>query len=81
MFYTALATNVLAKSLLEDAGIISPSWGQWFLNFLPVGIILIFSVPLITYYVYPPTIKISNNIPEWARNELTKMGKSAEMRL
>jgi L-tartrate/succinate antiporter len=75
MFYTALATNVLAKSLVEDAGIIPPSWGQWFLNFLPVGIILIFSVPLITYYVYPPTIKISRNIPEWARNELKEMGR------
>ena len=75
MFYTALATNVLAKSLLEDIGIIAPSWGQWFFYFLPVGIILILSVPLITYFVYPPTIKISKNIPEWARNELKEMGK------
>ncbi len=75
MFYTALATNVLAKSLVEDAGIIPPSWGQWCLNFLPVGIILILSVPLITFYAYPPTIKISDNIPKWARNELKEMGK------
>jgi len=75
MFYTALATNVLAKSLVEDLGITAPSWGQWFFYFLPVGIILIISVPLITYFVYPPTIKISKNIPEWAGNELKEMGK------
>jgi L-tartrate/succinate antiporter len=75
MFYTALATNILAKSLLEDVGIMAPSWGQWFLNFLPVGIILIFSVPIITYFAYPPSIKISTTIPEWASNELKEMGK------
>jgi L-tartrate/succinate antiporter len=75
MFYTALATNVLAKSLVLDAGIPVPSWTEWFLYFLPVGIILILSVPLITYFVYPPTIKISKTIPEWAGNELKKMGR------
>ncbi|MCK4922290.1 MAG: DASS family sodium-coupled anion symporter [Bacteroidales bacterium] len=75
MFYTALATNVLAKSLVEDLGIVAPTWGQWFFYFLPVGIILILSVPLITYFVYPPGIKISTHIPEWARKELKEMGK------
>jgi L-tartrate/succinate antiporter len=75
MFYTALATNVLAKSLVEDAEIMVPSWTEWVFYFLPVGIILILSVPLITYFVYPPSIKISKNIPEWAGNELRKMGK------
>ena len=75
MFYTALATNVLAKSLVEDAGIIAPTWIQWFLYFLPVGIILFLSVPLLTYFVYPPTLKASKEISEWAGNELKAMGK------
>jgi len=75
MFYTGLATNVLAKSLLDNAGITAPSWGQWFLSFLPVGLILFLLVPLITYLVYPPALKDSGNIPEWAGNELKKMGK------
>ncbi|MFC2081087.1 DASS family sodium-coupled anion symporter [Bacteroidota bacterium] len=75
MFYTALATNVLAKSLVEDVGIIPPSWSQWFFYFLPVGIILILSVPLLTYIVYPPGIKISKNIPAWAGDELRQMGR------
>lgn len=75
MFYTALATNVLAKSLVQEAGIISPTWTEWFYYFLPVGIILIVSVPLITYFVYPPNLKTSKSIPEWAGNELNKMGR------
>jgi len=75
MFYTGLATNVLAKSLLEDIEITAPSWGQWFLCFLPVGIILLLLVPLITYFVYPPTLKDSKDIPVWAGNELKEMGR------
>lgn len=81
MFYTALAPNVLALSLVEDAGIRAPSWGQWVFYFLPVGIILFLLVPLITYLVYPPTIKISNNITEWAGNELKEMGKISKNEL
>lgn len=73
MFFTALAPNVLASSLVEDLDIIAPSWTEWFFYFLPVGIILFLLVPLITYYVYPPSIKISKNIPEWAGNELKEM--------
>ena len=74
MFYTALATNVLAKSLVEHVGIQTPSWFEWFFYFLPVGFILLLSVPILTYYIYPPTIKISKDIPVWARSELAKMG-------
>jgi L-tartrate/succinate antiporter len=75
MFSTALATNVLAISLLEDVGLTSPPWLQWFLYFLPAGLILILSVPLITYLVYPPTLKTSKTIPDWAGNQLKGMGK------
>ncbi len=75
MFYTGLATNVLAKSLLDNAGIAAPTWGQWFFCFLPVGLILFLLVPFITYLVYPPTLKFSESIPEWAGNELKEMGK------
>jgi len=75
MFFTALATNVLAKSLTEDIGISTPTWNQWFLYFLPVGIILFILVPIITYWVYPPNLKSSEKIPVWAKNELKKMGR------
>ncbi len=78
MFSTALATNVLANTLLESTGIAGPSWMQWFLFFLPVGLILLASIPLITYFVYPPTLKTSRDIPEWAGNELKAMGKTSK---
>ena len=74
MFYTALAPNILAVSLLGDTGIVPPTWEQWAFYFLPVGFILIVLVPLLTYLVYPPSLKISKSIPEWAGNELRKMG-------
>ena len=74
MFSTALATNVLANSLIYDMGVTGPSWGEWFLYFLPVGLILFISVPLLTYWIYPPTLKTSENIPKWAGNELKVMG-------
>ena len=75
MFFTALATNVLAKSLVEDVNLAGPTWIQWFLYFLPVGIILLIAVPLITYLVYPPSLKKSKEIPLWAGEELKKLGK------
>jgi L-tartrate/succinate antiporter len=75
MFFTALAPNILAKSLMDNMKISGPSWGQWFFYFLPVGLILFLAVPLLTYLVYPPTLKVSKDIPEWAGNELKKMGK------
>lgn len=75
MFLTAMAPNILAASLVKEGGLPGPSWGEWFLLFLPVGLLLILSVPLITYFVYPPSVKGSSEIPEWAGNELKAMGK------
>ena len=74
MFSTALATNVLANSLIDDIGVAGPSWGEWVFYFLPVGLILFITTPLITYLVYPPTLKTSESIPRWAGNELKEMG-------
>jgi len=75
MFLTAMAPNMLAAGFVEDAGLAGPSWGEWFLYFLPVGLLLILAVPLLTYLVYPPTMKGSDEIPEWAGRELDKMGR------
>lgn len=75
MFYSAMATNILAISLAGNLGITAPSWIQWVFYFLPVGIILILLVPVLTYLVYPPTIKKSKDITVWAGNELKEMGK------
>lgn len=74
MFLTALAPNILAIDLIKTMGLTSPSWGEWFFLFLPVGLILLLTIPLITYLIYPPTVKKSKEVPNWAREELKKMG-------
>lgn len=78
MFFTAMAPNMLALTLVESTGVSSPSWFEWFFNFLPVGILLLLLVPLLTYYFYPPSVKRSENISEWAGNELKILGRMSK---
>jgi len=75
MFSTSLSANILAVSLVENSGITAPSWSEWFLYFIPVGIILFLLVPILTYIIYPPVIKSSQYISDWAGKELETMGK------
>ncbi len=75
MFATALAPNVLAQSLVEKTAHVSIGWGQWFVSFLPVGAILFLLTPFLTYVIYPPTQKTSENAPIWAAEELRKLGR------
>jgi len=73
LFMTGLATNVLAMSIMKQQGF-SVDWLQWFLAFAPVGIPLLLATPLLAYYLYPPTLKNSEEIPRWAAGELDVMG-------
>ena len=74
MFLTGLAPNVLAQSLVEKTAHVSLGWSQWFVAVLPAGIILFLLTPLLTYVIYPPTQKTSENAPIWAAEELRKLG-------
>jgi L-tartrate/succinate antiporter len=74
MFLTSLAPNVLAHSLVDKSAHVSLNWGMWFVNMLPVGAILFLATPLLTYFIYPPTQKTSENAPIWADEELRKLG-------
>jgi L-tartrate/succinate antiporter len=75
MFITALAPNLLALELVNKTAKISISWTEWFLGFLPVGIILFSVLPYLIYKIYPPEIKASTEVQAWASGELGKMGK------
>ncbi len=75
MFITALAPNAAALTIVKNTAKIDINWVQWFQGFLPVGIVLLLLVPVLTYFIYPPEIKTSKEIPEWAGKELAKMGK------
>ncbi|GAB7080964.1 anion permease [Megalodesulfovibrio paquesii] len=74
MFLTSLAPNVLAQSLVEKTAKITLNWNQWFVSVLPVGVILFLATPLLTYILYPPKQKTSENAPIWAGEELDKLG-------
>lgn len=74
LFLTGLAPNVLAQSLVEKTAKVTLTWNYWFMSVLPVGAILFLATPLLTYLIYPPTQKTSENAPIWAAEELDKLG-------
>jgi len=75
MFLSALAPNLLALALVKSVVGIDISWGKWFLAFLPVGILLIITMPLLAYWLYPPEVKVNEQVPKWAAGELKKLGR------
>jgi L-tartrate/succinate antiporter len=74
MFLTALAPNPLALSFARKATGLAPTWMEWCVGFLPVGLLLLALTPLLTYLLYPPEIKVSREVPVWAGQELARMG-------
>jgi len=77
LFYTGLAPNILAVSLIKNApgaAAVSITWMNWFWCMLPAGVILFILVPLLTYLIYPPTQKTFTETPAWAAQELKKLG-------
>jgi L-tartrate/succinate antiporter len=74
LFLTGLAPNLLALEIVRGATNIRIGWLDWFAAFAPVGITLLIATPLITYWLYPPGIKHSKEVPEWASRELAGMG-------
>jgi L-tartrate/succinate antiporter len=74
MFLTANAANLFAVTLMRDSARISVGWTEWALGFLPVGLALFLSLPLVVYLVYPPGVKISREVPVWAAHQLRRMG-------
>jgi L-tartrate/succinate antiporter len=74
MFLTANAANLFAVSLMRDSAGLSVGWTEWALGFLPVGLSLFLSLPLVVYLVYPPGVKFSREVPVWAAQQLRGMG-------
>jgi L-tartrate/succinate antiporter len=75
MFLTALAPNLLARSMLKEFAGVTITWSEWFVGFLPIGLVLFALLPALAYLVYPPTVKASPEVPRWAGEELDRMGR------
>ncbi len=74
MFLTGVAPNLLAVELIRTTLHVQVTWAGWFWGFLPVGVILLLATPWLAYKLYPPGVKDSPEVPEWARDELHKLG-------
>jgi L-tartrate/succinate antiporter len=74
MFLTGLAPNLLAIEMVNKSAKVSLTWTQWFVAFLPIGILLLALIPIVTYWLYPPEVKAGDEVPKWAGEELAKMG-------
>lgn len=75
MFLSALAPNLLALALVKSVVGFDISWGMWFLAFLPLGLLLLLTMPLLAYWLYPPEVKFNDEVPRWAVSELEKLGR------
>jgi L-tartrate/succinate antiporter len=74
MFITALAPNLFAAELAGKIAGVEIGWATWMFGALPLGILLFFATPVITYVVYPPAIKRGPEVVAWAAAELVSMG-------
>jgi len=74
LFLTGLAPNLLAIAIVKRTVNVDIDWLTWFVAMAPVGILLLIATPLLTNWLYPPEIKHSEKVPEWAGGELKAMG-------
>ncbi|ENX6071429.1 TPA: anion permease [Salmonella enterica subsp. enterica serovar Enteritidis] len=75
MFVTGAAPNVLGLEFVSKIAGVQISWLQWFLSFLPVGIILLIVAPWLSYVLYKPEVTHSAEVAAWAGGELKNMGR------
>ena len=73
LFITAMAANPLVVKLAQNAGY-TISWMDWAMAAIVPGVISLALMPLIIYYLYPPTIKYSDSAPRIAKEKLAAMG-------
>jgi citrate:succinate antiporter/L-tartrate/succinate antiporter len=74
MFLTALAPNVAGLAIAKKTAGVDVAWSQWFIGFLPLGLLLVALVPLLSYAVCRPEVKDSPEITAWAGKELAAIG-------
>jgi len=74
MFITGAAPNVLGVEFVSKIAGVHIGWMQWFLAFLPVGLILLIVAPWLSYVLYKPGVTKSNEVAIWAVGALKEMG-------
>jgi L-tartrate/succinate antiporter len=74
LFITGCAPNFLAADFIRKLAHVEISWTRWFFSAAPFAIPLLIALPLLGFVLYPPTVKQSPKIPQWAGEQLAEMG-------
>ena len=75
LFLTGASFNLLAAGLVEKLTQTDLRWTDWFTTAAPAIIPLLVLVPLLSYWLYPPEVKHSTDVAQWAAQELEKIGR------
>jgi L-tartrate/succinate antiporter len=81
MFVTSMAPNLLATQLARKIANVEITWVSWMIGALPVGILLFLATPVVTYWLYPPSIARASEVVEWAASELASIGRISRREL
>jgi len=82
MFLTGQAGNLLAAALAAKIAGVTVSWSSWFFAALVPGACSCLLIPYVVYRAFPPEIKSTPAAPEFAREELRRLGRlSADERI
>jgi DASS family divalent anion:Na+ symporter len=73
LFLTAMAANPLVIKLSADLGV-NISWLDWAQAAIVPGLISLFLMPVITYFLYKPEITYSDTAQKLARQNLKALG-------
>lgn len=74
LFLTALTPNILAIEIIRKTLHVEITWWQWFAAAAPFALPLLLALPLLVYWIYPPQVTVGEAVPQWAREELQKLG-------
>lgn len=77
MFITATAPNPLIVNLIAE-GLGSEfrlTWSAWAIAAILPGVLSLLIMPLVIYFICPPTIKKTPDAPQFARQKLLELGK------
>lgn len=73
-FLTAVAANYFTAEFAYKLSGIQITWASWLLASCAPSLACLFVMPLLTYFVYPPTTKYSPDAPIQAKADLEAMG-------
>jgi len=76
-FLTAMAGNLIIKSLASDVGL-QLTWLNWFQASCVPAFLCILTMPLLLYTIYPPQIKDISKTRKLIDQELSKLGKFSQ---